>query len=123
MGSLTHRIRHRPAPGSSVNYVRVPALLSGLLLLVFAPGILRRGGQAFGRASGLDQSPDLGRWLAITAVLFLGSAVVYAVRRGSRRPAHRPRPHSRSSTARMSRTACKVPRTVPVTLDRPVLGR
>jgi len=85
LGSLTHRIRHRPAPGSSVNYVRVPALLSGLLLLVFAPGILRRGGQAFGRASGLDQSPYLGRWLAITAVLFLGSAVVYAVRRGSRR--------------------------------------
>ena len=71
------------APGNAVNYLRLPALLSGLLLLVFAPVILRRSEVAYQAASGLDQSPYLGRWLAISAGLFLGSAVLYAVRRGA----------------------------------------
>ncbi len=81
-GSLLHR-RRRPAPGS-VNYVRVPALLSGLLLLVFSPVILQRSEPAYGAATGLDQDPYLGRWLAISGTLFLVSAVLYALR--GRRP-------------------------------------
>lgn len=81
-GSLLHR-RRRPAPGS-VNYVRVPTLLSGLLLLVFLPVILQRSEPAYGAASGLDQDPYLGRWLAISGALFLVSAVLYALR--GRRP-------------------------------------
>ncbi len=77
-GGLVHR-RRRPATGS-VNFVRVPVLLSGLLLLVFAPVIFQRSELAFGAASGLDQNPYLVRWLAISGVLFLASAVLYAVR-------------------------------------------
>lgn len=77
--------RHRAPDRGSVNWVRVPALLSGLLLLVFAPVILRRSKDAFSLASGLDQDPYLGRWLAVTGALFLASAVLYALR--GRRPA------------------------------------
>ena len=81
-GALVHR-RRAPDRGS-VNWVRVPALLSGLLLLVFAPVVLQRSEGAYGIASGLDQDAYLGRWLAITGVLFLASAVLYALR--GRRP-------------------------------------
>jgi len=77
-GALVRR-RRAAAPGS-VNFVRVPALLSGLLLLVFAPSVLRRSEPAYSAASGLTQEPYLLRWLLVSAVLFLGSAVLYAVR-------------------------------------------
>ena len=77
-GSLLHR--RRTAAAGSVNYVRVPVALSGLLLLVFAPIIFRRSTGAYGIASGLDQDPYLGRWLAISGALFLASAVLYALR-------------------------------------------
>ncbi|WP_338118176.1 hypothetical protein [Streptomyces coryli] len=68
-----------------INYVRVPAFLSGLLLLVFAPLILR--GSA-GYEPATLKSPDvfLGRWLLLTGVLFALSALVYAVRRSTGRP-------------------------------------
>jgi hypothetical protein len=61
-------------------YVRVPALLSGLLLLVFFPLILGLGSGTFHAASG--QRPDvyLGRWLLTSGALFACSALVYAVR-------------------------------------------
>jgi hypothetical protein len=77
-GALVRR-RRQATPGS-VNWVRVPALLSGLLLLVFGPAVLQRGEAPFAAASGLDQDVFLGRWLAITAALFLGSALLYALR-------------------------------------------
>jgi hypothetical protein len=67
-------------PAGTINYVRVPAMLSGLLLLMFFPVILRRSEGPYGRASGLDQSPYLSRWLLLTGVFFTISAVLYAVR-------------------------------------------
>ena len=78
--ALVHR-RRSASPGS-VNYVRVPVLLSGLLLLVFAPVVLRRDSAegAFRNASGLDHADYTMRWLAITGVLLLGSALLYALR-------------------------------------------
>lgn len=76
--------RTRAPDAGSVNYLRAPALLSGLLLLVFAPVILQRSEPAFGAASGLTQDAYLGRWLLISGLLFLGSAVLYAAR-GRRR--------------------------------------
>ena len=85
--ALFHRGSRDGVASNAVNYVRLPALLSGLLLLVFSPVILRRSEEAYRAASGLDQSPYLGRWLAISAGLFLGSAVLYAARSGSRRRA------------------------------------
>lgn len=71
-------------PPGTINYLRVPLLLSGLLLLLFFPLILRKSEGAYGRAAGLDQSPYLAHWLLLSAALFLGSAVLYAVR--GRRP-------------------------------------
>ena len=76
-------LRRRPAAAArsgAVNYLRVPVLRSGLLLLLFFPLILRQSEGAYGRASGLDQSPYLGHWLLLTGALFGGSAVAYAVR-------------------------------------------
>ncbi|MCA1711352.1 MAG: hypothetical protein LC789_06830 [Actinobacteria bacterium] len=83
VGGLLPRRRHRgrlvALPGG-VNFVRVPALLSGLLLLMFFPLILRKSEGPYGAASGLDQSPFLGRWLVLSGILFLASAVLYALR-------------------------------------------
>ncbi len=63
-----------------VNYVRVPALASGLLLLVFLPGIIKQGAPTYLAATGQTQDPFLGRWLLLTAALFAASAAAYAVR-------------------------------------------
>jgi hypothetical protein len=68
------------AAGRSVNYVRVPLLLSGLLLLVFFPAISGKGNGAFHGVSGLDYEGYLARWLLITAALFALSGVTYLVR-------------------------------------------
>jgi hypothetical protein len=62
-----------------LNYLRVPAVVSGVLLLVWFPLILRVPTE-FTVASGLSPQPFLPRWLAVTAVLFTASAVVLAVR-------------------------------------------
>ena len=70
----------RRAAGPAVNYVRVPALLSGLLLLVFFPVISGKGEPSFTRASGLTYDGYLARWLLITAGLFALSGAVYLVR-------------------------------------------
>jgi hypothetical protein len=77
---VTGRIPDRAAVVPAVNYVRIPVMASGLLFLVFFPGIIRQGKGAYYRATGLTQAPYLGRWLLITAVLFGLSAAAYAVR-------------------------------------------
>lgn len=63
-----------------INHVRVPVLGAGLTLLLFLPGIVRQGEAVVLGATGLDQSPFLGRWLLLVAALFAVSALVYAVR-------------------------------------------
>ena len=62
-----------------INYVRVPAAFSMLLLLVWFPLILGLSARTYHRASGLVTSPYLGRWLAVTGVLFAASAASYAL--------------------------------------------
>ncbi|MET7834922.1 hypothetical protein [Micromonospora sediminicola] len=80
--------RAGPAPR---NHVRVPALGSALLFLVYLPGILGLGDGTYTAATGLAPRPLLGRWLAVTAVLFAASALLYALRRTRhRRPAPPP---------------------------------
>ncbi|MFE2065268.1 hypothetical protein ACFXDH_23230 [Streptomyces sp. NPDC059467] len=69
-----------------INHLRVPAFLSGLLLLVWFPLILRLA-VPYPGDTGLSDSVYLGRWLAITGVLFAASAVAFAVRL---RRTHRP---------------------------------
>ncbi|GHB56643.1 lipoprotein [Streptomyces cirratus] len=68
------------APWPSVNYVRVPAFVSGLLLLVWWPLVLRRVGH-YTATTGLPAGGFLGRWLLITAALFAASAATLLVRR------------------------------------------
>ncbi len=51
-----------------------------LILLAFFPLILGLSGPEYHRASGLTTQPYLWRWLAVTGVLFAGSAVSYALR-------------------------------------------
>jgi hypothetical protein len=65
---------------AALNHVRVPALLSGLLLLVWFPLIAAKAPHTFRRATGLDVGIYLDRWLLATAVLFAGSAIVFALR-------------------------------------------
>jgi hypothetical protein len=76
------RGRRRPRPRSvpALNYIRVPALASGLTLLLFLPGIIEQGADSYVAATGLTQEPFQGRWLLLTAAFFAVSAVAYAVR-------------------------------------------
>jgi hypothetical protein len=61
-----------------LNYLRVPAAFSLLVLIVWFPLILGLSAGTYHRASGLSASPYLGRWLAVTGAMFAGSAVCYA---------------------------------------------
>ncbi len=78
--TVLDRIAGGRRPGPAVNYVRVPALLSGLLGLTWIGLILRLAPDTYRAATGLEPEPYLERWLAVTAVLFLASGVLYAVR-------------------------------------------
>lgn len=73
-----------PAPTPAGNYVRVPLLLSGLLLIVFAPSILQRS-PSYEATTLLRYDRFVQNWLLISGGLFLTSAVVYALRLRSRR--------------------------------------
>jgi hypothetical protein len=80
---ITPRRRRRRAGQPRVsahNFVRIPALASGLTLLIFWPGIFRQGSATYVAATGQTQQPFLGRWLLLTAGMFLVSACCYAVR-------------------------------------------
>jgi hypothetical protein len=79
------RAARRGFPGPAINHVRVPAALSGLLLLLFFPPILGLSDGSFSRVAGVAPEGYLQRWLLVTAALFLASAVLYEVR--SRRSA------------------------------------
>ena len=79
--SLGAALRRRRTARGSVNWVRVPALLSGLLLLLFWPVITQHSEGPYSYASSLDQDAFLRRYLLITAALFLGSALLFAASR------------------------------------------
>lgn len=68
-------------------YVRVPAALSGLLLLVWFPLISGQVDDRYRSATALPADGFTARWLLITAALFAGSALLLALRslRASRR--------------------------------------
>jgi hypothetical protein len=61
-----------------VNVIRVPALLSGLLLLVWFPLILSRDAPLYESVTGSEQPDYLLRWLVISGVLFAASPLVAA---------------------------------------------
>ncbi|MFI8264555.1 MULTISPECIES: hypothetical protein [unclassified Streptomyces] len=93
------RDAERPAPRVSVNYVRVPAFVSGVLLLVWWPLVLRRVGH-YTAATALPADGFLTRWLLITAALFAASAAVIIVRTFIRQ-------RRRSRAQRQARSATK----------------
>ncbi len=71
-----------------INHIRIPMMLSGFALAAWFPLILRLSADNYRLKSGLNPDVFLGRWLLITAALFLGSALIYAVRlRGATRSA------------------------------------
>jgi hypothetical protein len=78
--SVLDRAGQRAAPRPAINYVRVPALIAGLLLLVFFPVISGKGEPSFQRVSGLTYDGYLARWLLITAALFAISGALYLLR-------------------------------------------
>jgi hypothetical protein len=58
-------------------YIRVPLIVSAILLLVFGPEIFNQGDSTFHIASGQHQHVYLGRYLAIVAALFALSVLAY----------------------------------------------
>jgi hypothetical protein len=68
------------ATRGAINYVRVPAGLSLLMLLVFWGTIRGKGGGAFERVSGLEYEGYFSRWLLVTAALFALSGALYLLR-------------------------------------------
>lgn len=75
-----------------IAYVRVPAALSGLLLLVWFPLISGQVADRYRSAAGLSGDGFLARWLLITAVLFGGSALLLVRRLLRLRSATKERP-------------------------------
>ena len=71
-------VRHPDVP--VVNYVRAPALISGLLLLVYFPLILGTARSEYFRATGHHLHGYARNWILVTAGLFAGSALLYAFR-------------------------------------------
>jgi hypothetical protein len=84
LGLVAGRTLTAPGPSrlriAALNHLRVPVLLSGLLLLVWFPLILEESPAAYRRVSGMSTDVYLGRWLLLSAALFAGSALLFAVR-------------------------------------------
>jgi hypothetical protein len=74
--SETDRAGRVPA----INYLRVPFILSAISFVMFFPLILGLSADRYEASTGLDAGIFLGRWLGICAVLFTGSALLYAMR-------------------------------------------
>ncbi|WP_329438745.1 hypothetical protein OG906_34290 [Streptomyces sp. NBC_01426] len=80
-----HLFRSRNVPSDmsqpcpSVNYLRIPLFIAGVLFLVWWPLILQQGGH-YTAYTALSADGFLARWLLITAGLFIASAIVLLVR-------------------------------------------
>jgi hypothetical protein len=76
LDAVAIRALHAPL----LNHVRVPLVLSGVVFLVYAPRILDRQPQNVVSALGVAPPDYLRRWLLLTAALFMGSLLLYALR-------------------------------------------
>jgi hypothetical protein len=63
-----------------INHVRVPTVISGVLLGMFFPLIFRLENARYQGITGFSENVYLANWLAVSAVLFAGSAVIYLLR-------------------------------------------
>jgi hypothetical protein len=87
LGPGDERLEGRRVP--ALNHLRVPAILSGIYFLMFFPLILGLDSTRYAHYTGQSADVYLTRWLGICAALFLGSALIYAIR--LRRAAGAPR--------------------------------
>ena len=93
LGELAGRPRPARVPGRDprerripiVNHVRAPALISGVLLLIYFPLILGPGDAGYLSATGHHPAGYLRNWLLITLALFAGSGLIYLARLWARR--------------------------------------
>lgn len=60
-------------------YVRAPAIVSAFLFVVWFPLILGLSSETYELKSGLSTGPFMGRWLLITAGLFILSGIAFAI--------------------------------------------
>jgi hypothetical protein len=65
---------------NAINHIRVPAVMAGVMFLVFFPLILGDGRENYVNDVGQGPPDFLARWLLICAMLFGASALVYAIR-------------------------------------------
>jgi hypothetical protein len=72
--------RRRPGRVAWLNFVRFPLAVSGLLLLVYSPEILRLSDGAFAHKTGRSDSAYLGHWLLVSGVVAAVSAGCYLAR-------------------------------------------
>jgi len=77
-GPVDNREEERRVP--VINHLRIPFFLSALALLLFFPEILGLASSNYADDTGLSGDVFLTRWLGLCAALFLGSALIYAVR-------------------------------------------
>jgi hypothetical protein len=71
--------RGEPLRVAAINHLRIPAMLSGLALLVWFPLILGLSDR-YERATALGIEPYFGRWLLLTGIAFGLSAIAFALR-------------------------------------------
>ncbi|GGZ65247.1 hypothetical protein [Streptomyces subrutilus] len=93
-------------PRPSVNHLRVPAFIAGVLFLVWWPLILRQGGH-YTAYTALSADGFLARWLLITAGLFAASALVLIVRTRLRLRPERREARARAKAQAAGRRAAK----------------
>lgn len=70
----------RSARVPAINHIRVPLLISGLLLIIYLPLISGKAASGYFAATGHHLDGYLRNWLLISAALFLGSGLIYALR-------------------------------------------
>lgn len=78
--ALARLSARRPTRVPAINHVRAPMMISGVLLIVYLPLISARADPGYFAESGHHLEGYLRNWLLISTVLFLGSALIYAIR-------------------------------------------
>jgi hypothetical protein len=78
--SLADRVTLRFLPTRTAVYVRVPTLISLLVLAAVFPTVLGEGARTAGRVSDIPEHGYLLRWIVMTGVLFALSGLAWALR-------------------------------------------
>jgi hypothetical protein len=79
-GTLARLPRSTRTGPAAINHVRAPLVISALLLIIYFPLISGQADGWYVQLSGHGLTHYLRNWLLITAVLCLGSGLIYAVR-------------------------------------------